>query len=320
MVIKNKIMDNIRFLFFTNENGSLLGELAVKHFLKHNKKEGLKVSLVSNKFKDNSFQFENKISYLSGDIEFQSNGGHFAQTLLKVLPQIEEEYIFFFCDDYFFTAETKYNDLIEILNILKNDNIDYFCPDDGCKVNGYWSTFVEKYTPNYDTKFKDNLFLKNNSHQYLFSVQPCIWKKESLLNLLKTYDNISLHDLDNTLPIIKENNKLKCLISNLNSQLVYFDNNQDYFLIQYIEIIRHGCFLLPENGHYLNPNSNFVIFIKKLIDDEGLLYKPEFRHKLFWYYDKMMGTTYYKHYIPSDYSIELNFYVDPEWIKKFKKD
>ena len=49
-------MDNIRFLFFTNENGSSLGELAVKNFLKHNKKKGLKVSLVSNKFKDNSFQ------------------------------------------------------------------------------------------------------------------------------------------------------------------------------------------------------------------------------------------------------------------------
>ena len=314
------MLDNLRFLFFTNENAVTLGELAIKHFLKHNKKEGLKVSLVSNKFKNNSFQFENKVSYLSGDIEFQSNGGHFAQTLLKVLPQIEEEYIFFFCDDYFFIAETKYEDLIEILNMLKNDNIDYFCPDDGCKVNGYWSTFVEKYTPNYDTKFKDNLFLKNNSHQYLFSVQPCIWKKESLLNLLKTYDNISLHDLDNTLPIIKENNKLKCLISNLNSQLVYFDNNQDYFLIQYNEIIRHGCFLLPENGQSLNPNSNFVIFIKKLIDDEGLLYKPEFRHKLFFYYDKMMGTTEFQNCLANDTSPELNFYVDPEWIKKFKKD
>jgi hypothetical protein len=314
------MLDNIRFLFYTNENGLPFGELAIKYFFKYNKKEGLNVSLVSNKFKDTNFQHEDKISYLSGGVDFQDNGGHFAQTLISVLPQIEEEYIFFFCDDYMFTAETKYDDLSEIISMLKNDNIDYFCPDDGCKINSYWSMFVEKYTPSYKTKFDDNLFLKNNGHQFLFSVQACIWKKESLLNLLKTYDNISLHDLDATLPIIRENNKLKCLISNLNSQLIYFDVAHDYFLIQYHELIRTGAVYLPENGFTLNPNSNFVIFTKKLIDDEGLLYKPEFRQKLFWYYDKIMGTTHYKDCLPSNTSMDVNFYIDPEWIKKFKKD
>ena len=37
-------MDDIRFLFFTNENGVPLGELALKHFFKHNKKEGLNLN------------------------------------------------------------------------------------------------------------------------------------------------------------------------------------------------------------------------------------------------------------------------------------
>ena len=313
-------MDNIRFLFFTNENGSSLGELAVKYFLKHNKKEGLNVSLVSNKFKNNSFQFENKVSYLSGDIEFQSNGGHFAQTLLKVLPQIEEEYIFFFCDDYFFIAETKYEDLSEVINVLKNDNIDYFCPDDLCGTE-WWLNLLEKYTPNFDTKFKDNFYLKSNNHQYLFSTQPCIWKKESLLNLLKTYDNISLHDLDNTLPIIKENNKLKSITSNLKSCFNHITfNKDDYFLIAYYELIRHGCFHIPENGFSINPEDGQVVFMKKLIDEEGLLNNPELKGKLFFYYDKMMGTTEFQNCLANDTSPELNFYVDPEWIKKFKKD
>jgi hypothetical protein len=315
------MLDNLRFLFFTNENAVTLGELAVKHFIKHNKKEGLNVSLVSNKFKDNNFQFKDKISYLSGDIEFQSNGGHFAQTLLKVLPQVEEEYIFFFCDDYFFIAETKYDDLGEVINMLKNDNIDYFCPDDLCNASSWWSNSLEKYTPNFDTKFKDNLYKRNNNHQYLFSVQPCIWKKESLLNLLKTYDNISLHDLDNTLPIIKENNKLKCVSSNLKSCFNHITfNKDDYFLIAYYELIRHGCFHIPENGYSINPEDEQVVFMKKLIDEEGLLYNPELKGKLFFYYDKMMGTTEFQNCLANDTSPELNFYVDPEWIKKFKKD
>jgi len=132
IIIKDSVMDDIRFLFFTNENGVPLGELALKHFFKHNKKEGLNVSLVSNKFKDTNSQFEDKVSYLSGNVDFKNNGGHFAETLLNVLPQIKEEYIFFFCDDYFFIAETKYDDLTEVINMLKTDNIDYFCPDDLC--------------------------------------------------------------------------------------------------------------------------------------------------------------------------------------------
>ena len=31
--------------------------------------------------------------------------------------------------------------------------------------------------------FKDNFYLKSNNHHYLFSTQPCIWKKEVLLIL-----------------------------------------------------------------------------------------------------------------------------------------
>jgi hypothetical protein len=293
-IIKDRVMDNIRFLFFTNENSVPLGELAVKNFFKHNKKEGLNVSLVSNKFKDNNFQLEDKVSYLSGNVNFKNNGGHFAETLLNVLPQIKEEYIFFFCDDYFFIAETKYDDLTEVINILKNDNIDYFCPDDLCEVTSWWINVLDKYTPNFNTKFKDNLYLRKNTHQYLFSTQPCIWKKESLLNLLNTYNNISLHELDNTLQIIKENNTFKCASSNLKSCFNHSEfNGHDYFLIAYYEIIRHGCFWLPENGQSISPLSPLVQFIYKLIEEENLINNDDFKHKLFWYYDKHMGTNLY---------------------------
>lgn len=282
-------MDDIRFLFFTNENALLLGELALKYFFKYNKKEGLNVSLVSNNFKHTNFKFQDKASYLSGNVDFKDNGGHFAETLLNVLPKIDEEYIFFLCDDYFFIAETKYDDLIEIINLLKIDNIDYFCPDDLCDVTS-WKNTLDKYTPNFDTKFKDNLYLRKKNHQYLFSTQPCIWKKESLISLLTTYNNISLHNLDNTLDIIKENNNFKSISSDLKSCFNYRNfNGNDYFLIAYYELVRHGCFHIPENGFSLNPNDEQVIFIKKLIDDESLVHIPEFRKKIYLYYDSIIN-------------------------------
>jgi len=276
------MLDNICFTFYTNETNLHLGELCLKHFFLHNKKDNLNVSLISNNFPHTNFKYADKVNYLSGNVGYENNGSHFAQTMLKVLKNIEQKYIFLFCDDYFFIRETKYSALENVLTMMDCDDIDYYGLDDigaGNNINNY-----EKYKSNCNVHYIGNAYLRDNNYKHLFSVQACIWKRDSLIKLLEDNPYISLHNLDDTLLSIRENNKLKCICNNLQSGFNYVDiEKNDYHLIAYYEIVRHGVFLIPENGQPLEKDSPQVQFIYKLIEEEELLNKPEFRKQLFYY-------------------------------------
>jgi hypothetical protein len=276
------MLDDIRFIFYTNESNFGLGELCVKHFLMHNNREDLKVSLISNNFPHDNFQFSDRVTYLNANVERKSDGSHFAQTMLSVLPEIKEKYVFYFCDDYFFVKETKYNDLREVLDMMDCDNIDYFGLDDigeFKQIRDY-----EKYQSSCENKYKDHFYNRERDYRYLFSVQPCIWNKESLHELLKVHNNISLHDLDETLDVIKNGNTYKALCNNLPSGVNFLDvDNTDYFLVAYHELVRHGVFWIPENGQNLHPLTPSVQFTYKLIEDEDLMNRPDFEKIVFQY-------------------------------------
>lgn len=276
------MLDDIRFIFYTNESNFGLGELCVKHFLMHNKREDLKVSLISNNFPHDNFQFGDRVTYLNANVERKSDGSHFAQTMLSVLPEIKEKYVFYFCDDYFFVKETKYDDLREVLDMMDCDMIDYFGLDDigeAKPISDY-----EKYVSLCENKYKDHFYNRERDYRYLFSVQPCIWNKESLHELLKVHNNISLHDLDETLSVIKNGNTYKALCNNLPSTVNFLDvEKTDYFLIAYHELVRHGVFWIPENGQNLHPLTPSVQFTYKLIEDENLINRPDFEKIVFQY-------------------------------------
>jgi hypothetical protein len=283
------MLDDIRFIFYTNKNNFHIGELCVKYFLKHNKREDLKVSLISNDFPDKNFKFSDKITYLNANVERKDNGSHFAQTMLSVLPEIKEKYVFFFCDDYFFIEETKYDDLRELLDMMDCDGIDYF----GFDEIGEFKRISEykKYISSCENKYKDHFYIRERDYRYLFSVQACIWNKESFHELLKRHDNISLHNLDETLDVMKYDNTYKTLCNDLVSIFNFDDIEQKgYYIIAYHELIRHGCFWLPENGHSMGREHPGIKFMYQLIQDEDLLNDPDFKQNLFWYYDKHMGT------------------------------
>ena len=283
------MLDDIRFIFYTNNNGFALGELCLKYFFKQNKREDLKVSLVSNKIPKVELQFPDKVRYIDGNTEYIDRGQHFAQTMINALSTIEEKYIFFFCDDYFFVKETKYDDLRDVLDMMDCDNIDYFGFDEigeAKQISDY-----KKYISSCENKHMNHFFEREPNYRYLFSVQPCIWNKYSFLKLLKKHNNISLHNLDETLDVIKTGNTYKTLCNDLPSCVNFIDvEKTGYYVIAFFELVRHGCFWIPENGHSLDPLSPSVQFTYKLIEEEDLLNNPNFRKNLFWYYDKHMGT------------------------------
>ena len=171
------------------------------------------------------------------------------------------------------------------MNLIKCENIDYFGFDD---IGGILKlSDFEKLNSSCESNIKDELYLRHKDYQYLFSVQPCIWKRKSLIELLESHENISLHDLDETKPYIRESGlKFKSTMSGLRSCFDYAFNidlqkrPDDYYIIAYTEIVRHGCFNIPENGKPVSPNDYSVRFTYNLIEEEDLGSKKEFRHLL----------------------------------------
>jgi hypothetical protein len=117
----------------------------------------------------------------------------------------------------------------------------------------------------------------DNQYQHAFSVQPCIWKKSSLQQLLRDNPNISLHDMDNS----KLNNKDQYKIICTNYKIYDGCCPPEYFIIGYVEIIRHGVFLMALNGHNHIEGSYQDIFLKQLIKENNIHNKLE--------YDKYIG-------------------------------
>lgn len=271
------MINDLRFVFWTNESNLHLMQITLDQFFKYNRLNNIKVSVMMNDFDDNThLPHSNKVQYLKAGVPFDSVGKHFGKSLIEILPKIKEEYIFYFCDDYMFIKDTKWEDLKTLMNFIRNNNVDYFGFDE---INPHHLIHdFEPYSGTQPELFQQQLQTRKNSYRYLFSVQPCIWKRDSLLNLVKKYPNINLHDLDETLEVIRNDNELKTFGINLESHFTYDEREEfEYFIIAYIEIVRHGVFHYPDNGYMLNSNSNIVKFIDEIISKYNLHNRPEFK-------------------------------------------
>lgn len=266
-------LDNLRFVYFTNENNIPLLELTLKYFFKYNTLENIKVSVISNGYKNNKLPYNDKVSYLNGNSSFESNGEHFSNSLKNTLPQIKEDYIFLFMDDYFFLNNTKFDDLQKLMTFISEEDVDYFGFDDVAGVEIYdWRPYEKENYP----FGKESLYYRDNNYRYLYSVQPAIWKRKSLLELSNVW-KFSVHGLDETLSEIKEKNTLKCFGNNIRSHFTYNDLT-DYFIIAYLEVMRHGVLNHYKNGFHGIDYPLFK-FIDQLIIEEDLKNKPEY-HKI----------------------------------------
>lgn len=271
------MIDNLKFVFWTNESNIHLMEITLDQFFKHNTRNDIKVSVMMNDFSENlKLPHEHKVEYLKAGVPFDSVGKHYGRSLLEILPKIKEDYIFYFCDDYMFIGDTKWDDLKTLMEFIKNNNVDYFGFDE---INPHHLLHdFEPYGEAQPSIFNNQLQFRKNSYRYLFSVQPCIWKRKSLLELASKYPDISLHDLDETLEIIRNDNNLNALGVNLDSHFSYEETDVfDYFIISYIEIVRHGVFHHPDNGQPTNKNTKVVKFINDIIEKYNLHNKPQFQ-------------------------------------------
>lgn len=262
---------NLAIVVYTNETNLPILQLFLDYFFKNNPNINLPIYVVGNKFTKFELPYLGKVKYLAGYVEFQSNGGHFSETLRTVLPQIKEDYIFYFCEDYILTYSIDENALTTLMQMIQYENIDMFSFASMYPINHNFSAFDKQY-------FEIPLYNIDTNYRHAFSVQPCIWKKSSLLELLNDNPSASLHDMDNS--YLQNKDKYKMVCTNLRIYDQAYE--PDYFIVGYKEIIRHGVFLSNHNGQIMEDDNHAEIFIRKLIKDNNLHRNPEYdRYILF---------------------------------------
>jgi hypothetical protein len=265
----------IGVVVYTNETNLPILELFLKYFFKHNPNFIYPIYVVSNNLTKTELPYQDKVTYLSGNVEWNSQGKHFSQTLFNVLPQIKEEYIFYFCEDYILTNPIHVSALENLLKLMQDENVDMFSFASSYPINHKWPLLdveCSKYS------FEPNTFYStDNQYKHAYSVQPCVWRKSSLQQLLIDNPEASLHDMDNSVLNNKDNYKIICT----NYKIYDGCCPPEYFIIGYVEIIRHGVFLMALNGHDYIENTFQDIFLKQLIKENDIRNKPE--------YDKYIG-------------------------------
>jgi len=263
-------MRDISFVVFTNEKYFKLLYLTLPYTIENTKHLGKTINVVSNKIPEHD-KFDG-VNYIDPNVNFSSTGSHFRDSLLMALNQIPEDYILFLCDDYLIKSPINKNRFDNLVNIMEKINGDFLALGTQKHIENFVVNWNRPEIKLSDYGFPDDCFYEfDETARHMYSVQPCIWKKSSLIELLNHNPGLTLHQLDNT-DILNKRREKRNLIEK-HSYLFYeskenffdygFKNfcyhfppltnhvdekpmSSDFLLIDYIEIVRHGKFLNAE--------------------------------------------------------------------------
>jgi hypothetical protein len=289
-------MKDISFVVFTNENYFDLLYLTLPYTIENTKHLNKTINVVSNKIPQHE-KFDG-VNYIDSNVNFSGDGSHFRDSLLFALNQIPEDYILFLCDDYLIKSPINKNRFDNIINILDKINGDYLALGTQKHIENFVVNWEKPNITLSEYGFPDGCFYKFDvTARHMYSVQPCVWKKSSLIELLTHNPSLTLHQLDNTNILNKkgENRQLSeffnfSFYENKENFFDYGFNNfcyhyppityhvdekplsTDFLLIDYIEIVRHGKFLEANVNskdilnNILNSDENIKHKLKKFIN------------------------------------------------------
>jgi hypothetical protein len=289
-------MKDISFVVFTNENYFDLLYLTLPYTIENTKHLNKTINVVSNKIPEH--EIFNGVNYIDPNVNFSSDGSHFRDSLLFALNQIPEDYVLFLCDDYLIKSPINKDRFDKIVSILENINGDYLALGTQKHIENFVINWDKPNIKLSDYGFPDGCFYNFDvTARHMYSVQPCVWKKTSLIELLTHNPSLTLHQLDNTDILNKKGERRKLdeffNFSFYEKKENFFDyefNNfcyhhppityhvdekslsTDFLLIDYIEIVRHGKFLDANVNskdilnNILNSNENIKNKLKKFIN------------------------------------------------------
>jgi hypothetical protein len=251
--------------------------------------------IVSNKIPNTNVVSNLGFELIDTNIELKSDKSQFQEVLLKSLETINTKYIMLFLEDYWLVNKFKTNNLEKVMNLVEDNNIDYL----SLMSYGYgdWETYPADYSK-YD--LPDNTILKfDERHLHMYSVQPCIWKKSSLIELLNHNPKLTMVDMDTTRVRNKKGQRREgedsyglwttpndfwdygfqhcCFDRRSDTAFFTFDEHDgvsDYLIFQYSEIGRGGKF-------NFNAGSNNRIFLQRVLPERNITPENELYSRYF---------------------------------------
>jgi hypothetical protein len=285
-------MNELEILIFTNEYHIDILNVTLPRFITYLEPINCIINIVTNKLVNNTNIDFSKVKVIETNIEFSGEGKHFRDCMLSALKNIGSKYILFLCDDYMFNSVIKKDIFDKTMDVIKFHDCDFMSfstlasnRNDLIKWN-----IIENNLSNFGIN-GGVLYEIDKNYRHLYSVQPCIWKKKSLIEILELNEYLTLHMMDNTM--IKNKRGYQ---RNLNYETNYFESNDltsldyefknyiidlppftynidekeinsDYFIFDYGEIMRHG--------KIQSYNTNSIIILKKFLNDN-----PEIKQKI----------------------------------------
>lgn len=216
--------------------------------------------LFINKVEDEKLKsyIDNILTYYYSKVVFYDDSLSYSDRIKQCLEQIDDEYILLMHDiDILIEADT--NKLEMFFDFLKQNNYDRV--DLKQTFNFSTSNIFEV-----DTKVKvlskniesDKLYLvgAESEHDYIYNVNPSIWKKESLYEIMSTFNNHSYREIEGM------NTQLFC------KKFKVFKLHSEKFLecgwfrcvpeFQFLHI-SHGGKLLPLNNEFVTPSGQSYV-------------------------------------------------------------
>jgi len=291
----NNKVPNVHFVIHSNEKTTPIVGLSLSYFDKYVGLDNINISVVSNKFLTDNLPYKDKVNYISGNVDFNDGGYHFGPTMTNAYNTITEDYVFFFCEDYMLTANIDFDTLNKLVKLMDGEKIDNF----SFASNQPIPNNFPKYEKSVEYGFQDDeLYYIRNGFLYEYSVQPCLWRRTSMLELLKYNPNLGLHHLDTSHIKGKTGKYREIDISKGYQEYIgwteedkynfktlcskymifdYFPQANQQFIIAYIELIRWGKITLPGTpGPVLSEDNWVQQKIFQIVDENNLRNNPDF--------------------------------------------
>lgn len=264
---------NLQTLIYTNDSSLPIAEIAYQEFVNHAPTDHI-TKIITNGIPE-GYISEFTDSIFNANIE-NKRGKQFSKTVLKFLESIDNEFVLFLLDDYITYRKFSRHDFNRLLKLMVDYSVDYFSFDR--KQEQLTRGFKD-----FDNKLYDKglLNIVDSSDIHRYSVQPCIWRRTSLINMLKKHPELDIHTFETDTTIVKENNlTLGFNWHVFDPKIPSTEGYEHHFVFSAVEVVRHGVFMVPENGQPRNQEDFPCQTIYNLVEKYKLKDRPEFKNLL----------------------------------------
>ena len=189
------------------------------------------------------------------------DSGNYCERIKKALDAITSDYVLLLLDDYFLTKRINNESFNEFVNSVQSNSTVY------CKLIGLPKSFKK------NKNIKGTFYIKEKTH-YGISLQPSLWKKESLIEALNMCEGTTAWEVETAFSLYQNEHYNECLVYNKNllhikngvlrgklfpyTNKILRKNGLEKLNIKRISFLKYVCFLTR-----LHLSSHMPTFMRK---------------------------------------------------------